>query len=618
MELHEQSLPEPTPDTEKALTEDSNATIDVNTPIKPSESVSQPEATVDATNEPLTKDRIVALAEDLSKKEANEISRDDVSRLKQQFYAIRHDELETEKAAFLAKGNEESAFAPMPDAAEERLKEIISIIKDKKAQYAAEQEAIRLKNYETKNAIIDELTDMADDTDNVNRHFTHFRELQQAFKTAGEVAPTNATEQWKRYQEAVERFYDQLKVNKDLRDYDFRKNLDVKQLLCAEAEKLNEEPDVITAFKRLQELHEKWRETGPVAKEIREEIWLRFKDASANINKKYQSFFEERKQREGENEAAKTALCERLEALNFDTLKNFAAWDAMTRTILDAQKEWKELGFVSRKTNAALYARFRATCDKFFAQKAEFFKNTKDELSQNLAKKTALCERAEALQTSTDWKKTTEELIALQQEWKTIGAVAKKHSDAIWRRFLNAYDYFFEQKKKNASDTRRTEQANLKEKRDIIEEIKGINADVDDRATAIAKVKELTAKYQTIGHVPYRNKDKVYEAYRAAVNDAYARLGVKESRSNMANFESSIAEIEGDEQKLLRERERLMRALELKRGEISTFENNLGFFNSKSKSGDSMLREMERRIQHLKEDLTTIEEKIRLIDEKLA
>ena len=289
----------------------------------------------------------------------------------------------------------------------------------------------------------------------------------------------------------------------------------------------------------------------------------------------------------------------------------------MTKSILEAQEEWKKLGYASRKMNTVLFNRFRATCDKFFAQKAEYFKNTKDELARNLARKTELCERAEALKDSTDWKKTTDELVALQKEWKTIGAVAKKHSDAIWHRFLEACDYFFEQKKKSTSGTRRTEQANLKEKRAVIEELKAIDGTAD-REAAIMKVRELMSRYQGIGHVPYRDKDKLYETYRTVVNDLYARLDIKGTGAAMANFENSISEIEGDESKLLRERDRMMRILDQKRGELNTFENNLGFFSSKSKSGDSMLREMQRRIQRLKDDLAIIEEKIRVIDSKLG
>lgn len=564
----------------------------------------------------LTKEIIVSQAAELAEKPAEEVGRDEVARLKQQFYAIRKIELEKEKSEFLEKGNEEAAFAAKIDEVEEKFKEILNVIKEKKATLLAQQEAERQANYEKKVKIIEEIVALAADTDNVNRTYPRFKELQQEFKTVGEVPPTVATEQWKQYQDAVESFYDQLKVNKELRDYDFKKNLDTKQLLCDEAEKLADEADVIVAFKRLQELHDKWRETGPVAKEIREEIWSRFKDASAVVNKKYQSYFEERKAREQENETAKTAICERIEALDFDSLKSFSAWDEMTKTILAAQEDWKKLGFASKKMNNVLFARFRATCDKFFDMKASYFKTIKDDLSSNLEKKVALCEKAEALKDSTDWKKTADEFIALQKEWKTIGAVAKKHSDAVWKRFLAACDYFFEEKKKNTSSARQVEQANLKQKKEIIAKLGAITEDVA-RDEAVKQVKELMAQWQQVGHVPYRDKDKVYEAYRAKVDELYKRLDMRGTQARMANFEESVSGMSGDENKLYRERERLMRSYEQKRNELNTYENNMGFFNSKSKSGDSMLRELERKIQRIKEDLATLEQKIKVIDSHL-
>lgn len=563
-----------------------------------------------------TKEAVLQKAMSLAEKPASEIGRDEVSRLKQQFYAIRRVELEQEKAEFLEKGNEASAFAAKEDEVEEKFKEILSVIKDKKAEYLAEQEAERQKNYERKAQIIEEIKVIAADTDNVNRTYPRFKELQQEFKTVGEVSPTVATEQWKQYQDAIESFYDQLKVNKELRDYDFKKNLETKQLLCAEAEKLAEESDVIVAFKRLQELHDKWRETGPVAKEIREDIWSRFKDASAVINKKYQAFFEERKLREQENETAKISICERIEGLDFDSLKGFAAWDEMTKIILGAQDDWKKLGFASKKMNNALFARFRETCDKFFEKKAEYFKTVKDDLALNLEKKIALCEKAEALKERTDWKKATDEFIALQKEWKTIGGVAKKHSDVVWKRFLAACDYFFEEKKKKTTDVRQVEQANLKQKKEIIAQL-GAITDEMLREDAIKMVKDLMTQWQKIGHVPYREKDKIYDAYRAKVNELYERLDMRGAKAHFANFEENVSEMSGDENKLYRERERLMRNYEQKRNELKTYENNLGFFNSKSKSGDSMLRDFERKIQRIKEDIETLEKKIKVIDSHL-
>lgn len=578
-----------------------------------------PEASAVPVREPrLTSiEEAIAAAAEMAARDGADINRDEVARLKQQFYSLHNAQVEAEKAAFVEAGNDPEAFEATPSVAEEQFKVLMANIKEKKAAYVAALEAERKANLDAKNAIIDELNVMADDTDNVNRHFQRFRDLQAQFKTVGEVPAPEVSEQWKRYQAACEKFYDQLKVNKDLRDYDFKKNLDIKMLLCEEAEKLNDEADVVTAFKRLQELHDKWRETGPVAKELREDLWTRFKDASAVVNRKYQAFFEERKQRERDNESAKVAICEKVEALDFDSIKSYAGWDEMTKTILEAQEEWRKLGFASRKLNNQLFARFRNVCDKFFNMKAEYFRNMKDELSTNLAKKTALCEKAEALKDSTDWKNTTAELVELQKEWKTIGAVAKKHGDAIWHRFQEACDYFFDQKKKATTDVRKTEQANYKAKRAIIDELKAIPADTE-RDEAIAKVRELQNRYQQVGHVPFRDKDKLHDAYKAVIDELYERFDIRANRARMANYENAVAEMEGDDRQLLRERDRMMRALEMKRAEIHTCENNLGFFNSKSKNGDSMLREMERRIQRLRDDLATIEKKIALIDGKLG
>ena len=576
--------------------------------------VEQPQEEVAKTS--LSKEELLTAITDLSQKDATDIGRDEVSRLKQQFYAIRKNEIEKEKAEFIENGNEEAAFAAKTDELEEKFKEALNVIKEKKAALLAAQEAERQNNFEQKTKILEEIKALAADTDNVNRTFNRFKELQQEFKNVGEVPPTVATDQWKQYQDAVEAYYDQLKINKELRDYDFKKNLEIKQLICEEAEKLAEETDIIVAFKRLQDLHEKWREVGPVAKDIREEIWGRFKDASAIINKKYQAYFEERKNREQDNENAKTAICERIEALDFESLKSYSAWDDMTKVILEAQEDWKKLGFASKKMNNVLFARFRETCDKFFEMKANYFKNIKDDLATNLEKKIALCEKAEALKDSTDWKKTTDEFVALQKEWKTIGAVAKKHSEVVWRRFLAACDYFFEEKKKKTSGVRQTEQANLKLKKEVIAKLGAIAEDTP-REEAIKQVKELMAQWQEIGHVPYREKDKVYEAYRAKVDELYKRFDMRGSQARMSNFEDSVNEMSGDENKLYRERERLMRNYEQKRNELNTYENNMGFFNSKSKSGDSMLRELERKIQRIKEEIATLEQKIKVIDSHL-
>ena len=546
---------------------------------------------------------------------ADEISRDEVSRLKQRYYALRKATDEEARKQFIANGNDPEAFIPEEDPADEVLRQLLNSIKEKKAARAAEVEAELQRNYEKKNALIDEITAMSNDTDNVNRHFTRFREIQQEFKSVGDVAPQQMSDQWKRYQEAVEIFYDQLKVNKDLRDYDFKKNLETKLQLCAEAEQLDADADVIAAFKRLQDLHVTWRETGPVDKEQREEIWTRFKEASAVVNKKYQAFFEERKAREQENENAKTAICERLEALDFDSLKSFNAWNDMTKTILQAQEDWRKLGFASKKANNALFTRFRAVCDKFFAQKAEYYKSVKEDMAANLEKKIALCEQAEALKDSTDWKATADKLTELQRRWKTIGSVPKKRSDEVWKRFQEACDFFFEQKKRDLSQSRKSEQENLRAKRALTASLKEIAADAP-RQEVVAAIKDAQARWNEIGHVPFREKDKVYEEFRAVINELYKVHDLKDTRANFARFENSINEM-SDSGKLSRERERLARVLETKRSELTTYQNNLGFFNFKSTSGSSMLRDIERKTQRIRDDIADLEKKIALIDGRL-
>ncbi len=606
-----------TPTPEPAETVSSAVAVEEESPVAASSEDLSEEVATERSHEPATKESILAALKLLSEKEPAEITNEEVSRLKQQFYAIRNEEQRNEREAFVEAGNQPEAFQPTTDETEEAFKAILATVKEKKAEQRAAIEAEQQKNYERKKEIIDKIIEMGSDVDNANRFFQQVRDLQNEFKEIGEVPAPVAADLWKSYQDAVEKFYDQLKINKELRDYDFKKNLSEKELLVAEADKLRAEEDVITAFRRLQELHEQWRSIGPVPKEVREEIWGRFKDISAEINKRYQTFFEERKARERENELAKEALCERIESYEFDKLSTYAAWDEMTKLIIAAQEDWKKIGYASRKSNNALFARFRETCDKFFAAKAEFFRGMKDTLSRNLEKKIALCERAEALKDSTEWRKTADELAALQKEWKTIGAVAKKHSDQVWRRFLAACDYFFEQKKKNNSGTRRTERANLEQKNEIIDKLKALDLETLGRENAIKAVKDLQAEWQSVGHVPFSEKDNIYEAYRAVVNELYQKLDISQRGSRMASFENTINEIGNDENRLYRERERLMRVYEQRRSELQTYENNMGFLSAKSKNAGSMLKDMERRMQRLKDDIADLEKKIAVIDSKL-
>lgn len=559
----------------------------------------------------VTVEELVARIKEIANMPEDEINIDEAGRVKQLFYYLR--------AKLSADTNEMPSATGTESDIEAEFKAALAIIKEKKATFRAKIEAELSSNLDSKKGIISEIKEISTDTDNVNKHYQRVKELQTEFKAIGDVPQQNATEIWKAYQEAIELFYDQWKVNKELRDYDFKKNLAEKQLLIDEALKLHNETDVVIAFRRLQDLHEKWREIGPVAKEYRDAIWDKFKDASATVNKRYQEFFEERKRREQKNEDAKTALCEKIESIDIDALRSYSAWNKATQEIMEAQEQWKTYGFASRKTNNALFARFRQTCDKFFAAKAEFFGSVKDEQAQNLAAKTELCIKAEALKDSTDWKKTTDSIVELQKRWKTIGAVPKKQSDAIWRRFMDACDHFFHQKKAATSATRKTEQANLAIKREILATLTDLNSPsaTTPRDAAIKEIHALRSRWQGTGHVPFKEKERLAEAYRETVRQLFDKYDIHENRARQASFEAAINEIADNRQKLLHERERLIRAYETRIADLKTYENNLGFFSAKTKNGNSMLADLQNKIQRIKSDIAEIENKVRLIDDKL-
>lgn len=566
---------------------------------------------------PDTVEGVIEALQALADGPAAEISRDVVSRLRLQASTLRNKHVEELRAAWTAEGNAPEDFTAPEDDTESRVSALVEAVRVKKNEYLAQQEAVRLTNLERKNDIIEKINALADDTDNVGRNFPTYRELQDAFNAIGDVPPTEETAVWKRFQEARERYSDNLKINKELRDYDFKKNLESKELLIKEAEALADEADIIVAFKRVQELHNKWREIGPVAKELREEIWSKFKDACAVVNKRYQAFFEERKAREAENEAGKTALCERIEALDFESLKTFPAWEDMTKQILEAQEEWKKLGYASRKVNNTLFNRFRATCDKFFESKAAFFRRIKEEMAANLARKTALAEEAETLSTSTDWRKTSDCLVEMQKEWKTIGSVPKKQSDTVWARFQKACDAFFANKKAQAKGARQTELANLQAKRDLIKRLDEITAETpkDEARKLIADLQE---QWKSIGHVPFKEKDAVYDAFRKRIDEVRRQYDLRQSRERMEKFNSNLSEMAGDKDRLGRERERMARALDARRQELRTYANNLGFLSSKSKSGDSLVRDIEGKMRRLEAEIADIEQRMRLVDDKLS
>ena len=556
-----------------------------------------------------TKSELVEMMRTVAARPIEEV-KDEVQAIKAAFFALRREETAQEKEAFLANGNEESDFTPKEDADENDLKELLNVLKERRTEYNAAQEANREANLEKKRQIIVLINEIANDPDNINRQFNRVKQLQQEFKDAGEVPATADTEIWKEFQRATERFYDVLKMNKELRDYDFKKNLELKQQLCEEAEALDEETDIVAAFRKLQELHNNWREIGPVAKELREELWARFKAASSAINKKYQTFFEDRKSKEKENADAKTELCEKIEQISTDNLKTYAQWDEVTKQIIALQEDWKKMGYASRKANAALFARFRKSCDEFFAKKAEFYKNMKEELSSNLAKKIDLCERAEALMDSTDWKEATDKFVEMQKEWKTIGPVVKKYSDNVWKRFIAACDHFFEEKKKQNVNVHAVEHDNLKAKKEVIANLK---ATIEEAAEDAAQtVRDLMDRWQEIGHVPFKEKDKIYAQYRELVDKAFETLNMRGSRPR-GDGGSRGPRLSGGDRNLS-ERDRLVRTYEQRMSELKTFENNMGFLTANTKSGNSLVQEMERRIAKLKEEIAELEQKIKELD----
>jgi len=538
----------------------------------------------------------------------------EVTQIKQRFFALKTAELDAELAAYVEAGNPVDAFASMPDPVEIEFKEALAEFKEKRSAYLVAEEERKAQNLILKNKIIEHLRSLSEDIDNINLHFPKFKQLQVEFKEISDIPESAVAETWKAFQQVVEQFYDRFMMNKELRDLDFKKNLEIKRELIEEARKLAEESDVVVASRRLQDLHAKWRETGPVAKELRDEIWEEFKQASTVVNKRHQEYFESRKEAEKANEVAKTELCEKIEAIDLDSIDSFAKWNELTNQVLELQAEWKKLGFASKKVNNILFARFRKVCDDFFARKSEAFKKNKEELSENLRKKIELCEKAEALKESADIKEGIEKVTALQAEWKTIGAVPRKNNESVWNRFREACNYFFDERKKQNASTRIAENENLKIKQDIIAELKKIDLE-GSKDEALALVRELQAKWRATGFVPIRKKEKIQGEYKEAVDAVYSKLDVRQSRERMSRFEDKVARIAADGT-LGRERERLNRQLSDRKNELKNYENNMLFFNVKSSQGNAMVKEMEKKMERLKRDIEEIQQKISLLDSK--
>ena len=559
-----------------------------------------------------TKQEILERVKEIAHGDENPV-KEEIDHLKTLFYKLHIAERDAKQKEYLDAGGDPEKYVALPDDDEESFKAEMGIIKEKRAKLFQEQEAEKQENLKRKLAIIEQIKNMVTSPEEANRSYQDFKKLQAEWKEIKAVPAEKANELWRNYQLYVEQFYDLLKLNSEAREYDFRKNLELKTRLCEAAEKLADEPDVISAFHQLQKLHQEYREIGPVAKELREDMWARFKAASTVVNKKHQQHFENLRAKEEDNLARKTALCEKVEAIAQKENKSASDWEKRTREIMDIQAEWKTIGFAPQKMNVKIFERFRAACDDFFGRKAQFFKDMKARFAENAEKKRALVMQAQALQDSTEWKSTSDKLIALQKEWKTIGMVPKKLGDQLWNDFLTACNKFFEARNAANAGTRSQEHANLAKKRDIIQQLKAVAEEA--AADAQETVMKLVDEYQSIGHVPYKEKDKLYKEYHAVTDKIYKELNISTARRRLDNFKSNLKDMaKRGEDALDNERARLFRQYENIKQEVQTYENNLGFLNASSKKGSSLIDEMNRKVQKLKDDMNLVREKIKAID----
>ena len=613
-DTHDTNLPE-----KQVELEEEKKTVEVSetaTAETPAEEQAMESTVETAPAQKLTKEEVIARLKEIAG-DVESVTKAEIDGLKQTFYKLHNAEQEAARKKFAEAGGAPEDYVPTPDPLEEEMKNAMSVIKNKRNELAAEVEKQKEMNLQVKLSIIEELKDLLESPEDANKNYTEFKRLQQQWNEVKLVPQASVNELWKNYQLYVEKFYDLLKLNNEFREYDFKKNLEIKTHLCEAAEKLAEETDVVSAFHQLQKLHQEFRETGPVAKELREEIWARFKAASTAVNRRHQQHFDALKEAEQQNLDQKTVICEIIEGIDYNELTNFAAWDAKTQEIIALQNKWKTIGYAPQKMNVKIFERFRAACDAFFNKKAEFFKTVKENMNENLEKKRALCEKAEALKDSTDWKATADTLVKLQKEWKTIGPVAKKHSDVIWKRFITACDYFFEQKNQAGASQRSEEQANLEKKRAIIAQLEAIGEETE-ADTAIEQVRTLMKEWNAVGFVPFKDKDKVYKQYHALVDKLFERYNISQSNKKLSSFKNTISNIqEGSPQALYREREKLMRAYDNMKSELQTYENNLGFLNAASKKGNSLLTELNRKVEKLKADIDLVKEKIKVIDESI-
>jgi len=541
--------------------------------------------------------------------------KDEVEIIKQLFYKKTKLEIEDQKKLFIEDGGKEEEFIVAKDELEETFKSLLNKFRLKKATYMALLEKEKESNLLQKQNLLEQMKVLVDSSDDVSTHINEFRALQQKWKTIGPVPQTASTDLWKQFNQFQESFWDLIKINNELREYDFKKNLESKIFLCEAAEKLAEDEDILSAFQQLQKLHEEWHEMGPVAREIREQIWNRFKEASTAINKKHQTYYDVIRKQEEENYELKIALIEKIEAFDFSSFNSYRTWDEATKMYLSWQDEWRKIGFAPRKINQKIYDRYRKACDKFFLAKGEFFRETKNILSQNADKKKELCEKAESLKDSVEWKETTDKLIQLQKEWKTVGPVAKKYSDELWKRFIAACDFFFEQKTKNTSGEKNAETENLVKKKELILKIQSIE-NAGNPSAAQTALRALMNEWSLIGHVPFKEKDNIYKEYREAVDKQFETLNMDSSNRRSETPRNGTKEVSGkNENKLFRDREKLLHAFEHLKSEIATYENNIGFFTSSSKNGGGLIQEMKQKIEALKIESKEIEQKIKLIED---
>ena len=540
-------------------------------------------------------------------------NKEELDHLKTTFYKIHLAERDAQTKEYLEKGGDPEKFVLLPDDTEEAFKAEMQIIKEKRAKIFLEQEEEKQENLAKKLEIIEKIKAMATSPEEANQSYNDFKALQQEWKDIKAVPADKANELWRNYQLYVEQFYDLLKLNSEAREYDFKKNLEAKTALCEAAEKLDEEEDVISAFHQLQDLHQQYREIGPVAKELREQIWSRFKAASTVINKKHQQYFEDIRAKEEKNLELKTALCEKLEAIDLDAIKTAAQWEATTKEVIAMQQEWREIGFAPQKMNVKIFERFRTINDVFFSKKAEFFKELKSQYSSNLEKKQELVKKAQQLADSTDWKKTGDKIIALQKEWKTVGVVPRKQGELLWKDFLDACNKFFEARNKANAGTRNTEHSNLAKKREVVAKLKDLLENpVENVQQALQK---LTEEYNSIGHVPFKEKDNIYKEYHEVLDKIYKDLHISNAKRRLDNFKNNLKNVaEKGSDALDNERGRLLRRYDQLRSDITTYENNLGFLNAASKKGNSLVEEMNRKVQKLKDDLELVKKKIKAID----